>query len=135
MRTPEQLASDVAVALARPAPDGPELRSVVDEVPDAWSLGDEAGHWIIVRALTGPTPAFVGDGATLSDTALIEVDLWETEATASADRYAAIVATLDRRKLPEHSYAGRLQSFPAVPEPTDPAVVRHVATFRYEVRR
>lgn len=137
MRTPLQIASDVAEALAAAAP-GPELRSTVGRLPDGWTLdGEDADggrHYVIVRPVD-TAPDFAGDGKTITDAALVTIDLYEHEAHEDPARVVAIITAIDRVKLPGHSYAGRLEGLTRAPDPDADDVVRHVGTARYPVSR
>lgn len=129
MIAPMELATIVARAVQEAG-----LRVAVDRKLDAWDVGDEVGHYVIVRPIDGGSADLVGDGVELAAGQLVEADLWQSIDTEDDARVRLLVATLDRRKLPGLSYAGRRQSMPRMGDPDDVRVVRHVLTLRYPTR-
>jgi hypothetical protein len=136
--SPRDLIQAIAVALTAVAnttvpTGGPaNLRAVVDRAPPSWR--DDGYHYVTVTQVAPSAPAQRGDGATLTDSVLVQVSLWERRDREDPARLKAIVAALDGYNLPGQSYAGQEVGTLRLAE-SETDLIQHASTYRYPLAR
>jgi hypothetical protein len=135
---PRDLIQAIAVAvsvLTNPTipTGGPtNLRAVVDRAPHGWR--DDGFHYVTVTQVSASAPALRGDGATLADTCIVQVSLWERRDREDPARLQAIIAALDGIALIGQSYAGtEVGTIRLIDLETD--LIQHASTYRYPLAR
>jgi hypothetical protein len=135
---PRDLLQSIAVAvsvLTNPTipTGGPEnLRAVVDRAPGEWR--DDGFHYVTVTQVSASAPALRGDGATIVDSALVQVSLWERRDREDPARLQAIIDALDGTILTGQSYAGtEVGTIRLAGLETD--IIQHAITYRYPLAR